>query len=52
MRSKSPTTPLSSNTVMAMTRSITPITLQTTSADNHDDEDLPSKCSYDESVSK
>ncbi|CAF0828776.1 unnamed protein product [Rotaria sordida] len=49
--SKSPTTPISSNTVTTMTRSITPIQLQTTPNDNHHDEELPSKSSYDEPVS-
>jgi hypothetical protein len=34
-----------------MTRSITPIPLQTTLSDNHHDDDLPSKCSYEEPVS-
>lgn len=48
--SKSPATPISSNTVTAMTRSITPIPLQTTPGDNYHDEDLPSKCSYEEPV--
>ncbi|CAF2939306.1 unnamed protein product [Rotaria sp. Silwood2] len=48
--SKSPTTPVSSNTVTIMTRSITPIQLQTTPSDNHHDDELPSKSSYDEPV--
>ncbi len=48
---KSPTTPVSSNTVTHLTRSITPVTLHTTSVDYHHDEDLPAKYSYDEPVS-
>ncbi|CAF0914256.1 unnamed protein product [Rotaria sp. Silwood1] len=49
--SKSPTTPISSSTVTTMTRSITPIQLQTIPSDNHHDEELPSKSSYDEAGS-
>lgn len=49
--SKSPTTSISSTTVPTATRSVTPIPLQPTLSDNHHDEDLPPKLSYDEPVS-
>ncbi|CAF1019223.1 unnamed protein product [Adineta steineri] len=46
--SKSPSTPVSSNAVTTRTRPITPIPLQTTPNDNHHDDELPSKYSFDE----
>lgn len=50
MQTKSPTTPISSNTVNHMTRSITPIALHTSATDYHQEDDLPSKYPYDESA--
>ncbi|CAF1006190.1 unnamed protein product [Adineta ricciae] len=48
--SKSPTTPMSTNAVTGMTRSITPIPLQSTPGDNLHEDELPTKCSYDDSM--
>ena len=48
--SKSPTTPMSTNVVTGMTRSITPIPLQSTPGDNLHEDELPTKCSYDDSM--
>ncbi|UJR30454.1 hypothetical protein I4U23_017987 [Adineta vaga] len=48
--SKSPTTPLSSNTITTVTRSITPIPLQTIPGDNLHDDELPPKSSFDDSM--
>lgn len=45
---KSPTTPVSSNPVNHITRSITPIALNTASSDYHQEDELPAKYSYDE----
>ena len=47
---KSPTTPVSSNAVTNMTRSITPIVLHSASSDYHQEDELPAKYSYDETA--